>query len=1294
MAPRKNLMEFFGRRSPKTPSQPMPDQPDEKGEETGTSGAYGSQGSGSKHRRPARQCVRKLPLDLERDGIEGEGEYEGVADGEGGSGGRKLTKTKGKTTPRSLIRAKRNNASNNEIDNSKGPIGSQNEECSALSSGSDFFVKLSERRKRRKSLQQEKGEHVPGDTTIADEMHQQLRMLKDNLSSGEENGLRGQIRMLEGNHFAASNRSDRSNNGSPAKAIDLRLEAKRAAEENARLFAGKQIHPFFVSCQTSKRLSEVCHWGNRCDSVLQEDMTMPYAPLHVLQTSQEDEVLLNWQDWVVFEGNVLKRADPIIVEDMTLAWLHGSKPLKIDSFVNIPNLAESTFLEQQLERRESGSTASTSCSSLLIGEQNCEVEMEARDRAPVDITRNHVCGELHDERMKPYYLRCSSLQPVANLWVDKYQPDRASEVCGNLDSVKFINEWMHSWYIQNPANDKISSHNDDHEWIEDDDAVNDMYGIALKNILLLTGPIGSGKSAAIYACAKEQGFQIIEVSASDWRSGTVVKQKFREAMESQCLKKWSHEDPVGSQNQHGIGTFPIENKSLECGNSGDLRKVNFESVSCLEQENALEMEVSCNFMECRGLGNQVASKTLILFEDFDATLDEDRGLIATIVELAETTKRPIILTSNSEDPILPPLVDRVTINFTLPSVDELVSHVYMVCVSEAINISLQLIELVVRFCQRDIRKTLMFLQFWCQGRTDQGGNKSLCAYGPVPFNIDAGHYVIKKVIPWGLPSQLSEYIEQEVSKSLAKTKAIALDETITEELSTAENLEDRLGHKNEDMSNNEDGLSKWKLAMHDFALESSILSDISPCKTVETTKQSRQKRRVVVSDSEDEPYIDKVYLSERLPQHLGEESLLDVPNNSFSMQEHPEANHLDATLHENLLGGPKTNGVGCTHYLNGSPEISCIPGLSFVPETEIDNGYLEQISSVACFPDLAQNTCLGSSDMLKELGMEIINLAQTDGEPDRVSETLCWDACDTAAESVPGCNDCHFEPPLAIFRTCPLIDECSRADFSSSFMNKTKPKRLVVADLVQETWKKLRSQGSEIRFCIETEQSASSSLKIASGLTQLISDADVMRTAGCVLFKYPAQASIFDEGDRHVDLMSTFAEHGLCFYAKKSAPIRRHLDPAIELDLASEILVSSMDGLTIGTLVAQESGHGSSIQLKIFEELMEEGMLPDRLEDDSMLSDALLTVVPIRSYLASRGAAFHEYLSFLSQISKGESTRLAQEGKSRKCGRFRGSRHYLRTGPFSMSAEDVLMLDQHACYKKRDPKSIVKVDPT
>lgn len=49
---------------------------------------------------------------------------------------------------------------------------------------------------------------------------------------------------------------------------------------------------------------------------------------------------------------------------------------------------------------------------------------------------------------------------------------------------------------------------------------------------------------------------------------------------------------------------------------------------------------------------QVVNKTLILFEDVDTIFDEDRGFISTILKLAETTKWPIILTSNSENFIL------------------------------------------------------------------------------------------------------------------------------------------------------------------------------------------------------------------------------------------------------------------------------------------------------------------------------------------------------------------------------------------------------------------------------------------------------------------------------------------------------------------------------------------------------------------------------------------------------------------------------------------------------------------
>lgn len=57
---------------------------------------------------------------------------------------------------------------------------------------------------------------------------------------------------------------------------------------------------------------------------------------------------------------------------------------------------------------------------------------------------------------------------------------------------------------------------------------------------------------------------------------------------------------------------------------------------------------SGNNMENRIAVCQITTKSLILFEDVDTIFDEDRGFIGAILQLAETSKRPIILTANCE----------------------------------------------------------------------------------------------------------------------------------------------------------------------------------------------------------------------------------------------------------------------------------------------------------------------------------------------------------------------------------------------------------------------------------------------------------------------------------------------------------------------------------------------------------------------------------------------------------------------------------------------------------------------
>ncbi|KAK4391087.1 hypothetical protein Sango_2172000 [Sesamum angolense] len=121
---------------------------------------------------------------------------------------------------------------------------------------------------------------------------------------------------------------------------------------------------------------------------------------------------------------------------------------------------------------------------------------------------------------------------------------------------------------------------------------------------------------------------------------------------------------------------------------------------------------------------------------------------------------------DSDSPVLPKNLDRLELSFSVPSVDELLPLVHMICASEKAKINPCLVERFVDFCQRDIRKTIVLLQFWCQGQTLERGNEFHRTHWPVLFDLDAGHHILPKVIHFACPSKLSELVAEEVVKSL------------------------------------------------------------------------------------------------------------------------------------------------------------------------------------------------------------------------------------------------------------------------------------------------------------------------------------------------------------------------------------------------------------------------------------------------------------------------------------------------------------------------------------------------
>lgn len=912
----------------------------------------------------------------------------------------------------------------------------------------------------------------------------------------------------------------------------------------------------------------------------------------------------------------------------------------------------------------------------------------------------------------PYYLGCGN-QPEDSLWINKYQPEKAIEVCGNGESVKLLSEWLHLWHEKDSQSSKkatggdkcIMQDSDNSFYGSDSDSDLD-EGTGLKNVLLVTGPVGSGKSAAIYACAKEQGFRIIEINTSGLRSGTVVKQRIGEALESHGLKR-SLESPIGSQSKHIMKSFPalpngtatqeFESKVIELIPSSD-EEDSHDAIGTPEKHIHKKNRTACDRGE---------TITLILFEDVDITFPEDRGLIAAIQQLAETAKRPIILTSNSNNPVLPDNLDRLEVCFTLPSPKELLCHAYMVCAAEKTNIQPWLIERFIEYCQGDIRKTLMHLQFWCQGKRYRQDRKAHKIYGPLSFDLEAGHQILPKIIPWDFPSQLSELVEKEIAKSLSKMEGDSSSmEVIKEE-----------GLHNKEMQNGlemhdyeKDSIEAKKEAMfsrncsvldgNGFAAEFDIGCELSNSSGSPATFTRRNVRRkldtILSSNSEDEVFSDSFpVVSHNLLDGTDSGVFLDIDSKFPHCQEsnnclNPFTDQLlhseEGKFEENRYQCSETASSLCIYDTCKSFDISRVPESSFVPETEMSGGteLLSVALSCGCVADIAETVSICNDLTQNLLQVEAKNPEKSVPGLSQNLETMING--DSVNEEVGDSQNEHVE---SVTREYPVMDECSRMAFTRGSKSLEDPRSWMVTNSVQETWRKLRGCHTDLRrYAILEQRDASQIVELTYKMSNLISEADQLRynchpldSDSLDLSTVPCgeESHAFSWYDEQLQMASTIAQHGFCFYSKYIAAAGSILGSDYTVDLASEMLASTTNTMALGKLTRPEMRMNWTSRKGVQMEVPKSD-ISLRSETEPCLCNIVQSVVPSKSYLGVKGHAFHEYLSSLSQISRSEASRLSENINQNKRRRGRASRHYLSTGACMLSPDDISLLCQSNCY--------------
>ncbi|CAI4048473.1 hypothetical protein N7582_004385 [Saccharomyces uvarum] len=108
-----------------------------------------------------------------------------------------------------------------------------------------------------------------------------------------------------------------------------------------------------------------------------------------------------------------------------------------------------------------------------------------------------------------------------SLWVEKWRPKKFLDLVGNEKTNRRILGWLRQWTpaVFKEQLPKLPSEKEENE-VEPDPLKR-----PLKRIMLLHGPPGIGKTSVAHVIAKQSGFSVSEINASDERAGPMVKEK-------------------------------------------------------------------------------------------------------------------------------------------------------------------------------------------------------------------------------------------------------------------------------------------------------------------------------------------------------------------------------------------------------------------------------------------------------------------------------------------------------------------------------------------------------------------------------------------------------------------------------------------------------------------------------------------------------------------------------------------------------------------------------------------------
>ncbi|KAG6023202.1 hypothetical protein E4U41_002077 [Claviceps citrina] len=266
-------------------------------------------------------------------------------------------------------------------------------------------------------------------------------------------------------------------------------------------------------------------------------------------------------------------------------------------------------------------------------------------------------------------------------------------------------------------------------------------GAKLKNTIVLSGPHGCGKTAAVYAVAKEVDFEVFEINSSSRRSGKDVLERIGDMTRNHLVQpNRAQAAPIADGDATNATATADESRPSRQG----VMTAFFKTKAARKEKKG---EKGAN-QHKKSARPKTQKQSLILVEEADILYEEDKQLWTTLLGMISQSKRPFVITCNDESLIpLESLHLHGIFRFAPAPTPSAVDLCILIAANEGHALRRGAVEALYQSRNFDLRATICDLNFWCQIAVGdrKGGFDWFYSRWPKGCDVDERGHVVRVI---------------------------------------------------------------------------------------------------------------------------------------------------------------------------------------------------------------------------------------------------------------------------------------------------------------------------------------------------------------------------------------------------------------------------------------------------------------------------------------------------------------------------------------------------------------------